>query len=116
MEVHDGSLLQTLQEDLIQKVQHFKVSRTLQQSGVVLDFLSSMLTTVWSCSTLGALRGRTLQAVEAFLHDAAVLLDRKMVAALPVPPSYQESHLVRFESEDLVVVSKPPHWQVDSST
>ncbi|CAK9001275.1 unnamed protein product [Durusdinium trenchii] len=112
LEVNDAVLLDTLQEDLIQQMDRFE---SAQHSGVLLDFASSALTTSWACSFLKSLRRRTLGKVSEFLAQSALLLDRQPVPNLAYD-LFSDKTLIHLELEDLLVISKPPHWQVDSNT
>lgn len=74
---------------------------------MALDLASSALGVLWACNALGALRRRTVDGVSSFLAG--------MAPATAVAPLPAAGHvLVRLELSELLVLHKPPLWQVDS--
>ncbi|CAJ1348605.1 unnamed protein product, partial [Effrenium voratum] len=77
------------------------------------DLESSALAVLWACSFLGRLRQKARVLVHTAAQRAAAPLDGRSVLALA--PTATAAPL-RVEMQELLVVNKPPHWQVDSTT
>ncbi|CAJ1381881.1 unnamed protein product [Effrenium voratum] len=107
LQVYDAQLLDALQEDLQQQVERCTCPTR------AVDLESSGLAVLWACSFLGRLRQKARALVHTAAQRAAAPLDGRSVLALA--PTATAAPL-RVEMQELLVVNKPPHWQVDSTT
>eukprot|EP00913_Durusdinium_trenchii_P023879 g22424.t2 len=102
MDPHDFSDSDETQEDDDELLKHW----TLQNAE---ENIQALLNSIRCAKRRGEAR-RPL-----YCYSPALLLDRQPVPNLAYD-LFSDKTLIHLELEDLLVISKPPHWQVDSNT
>ncbi|CAE7935349.1 unnamed protein product, partial [Symbiodinium sp. KB8] len=118
LEVWDLDLALALQKEMMKQLADMVASceRGTWSSSMQLDCSSSALTAAWACNYLGCLQSRMWVATARALRFASVAMARQPATRISglLPSASSRELLVPLESEELLVVCKPPYWSVDS--